>query len=133
MRNLILALPLLLTLVPESYSQALPDLPLGMASRDVMADSTSGARVPSPAAWLPAGLEGRIQGNHVVLDWTAAARPPAEFRILHPGGRLIATRLGRRSVQGWMSTVRVAGWPRGVYLAEVRSGDLVSSTRFLVP
>jgi hypothetical protein len=149
MRTLILILPLLLASVREACSQASAPLPVGREIPGEPADSLrpegngylpgsysgpfSDSPLPAPAETVAGGLEGRVKGNQLILDWTAAARPPAEFRVLHPGGRMIASRLGKRSVQGWMSTVRVAGWPRGVYFAEVRSGGLASWTKFLLP
>lgn len=94
--------------------------------------SLPGARVPPPAR-SGDGLVGQVLGGRLSLDWTSTSRLPAAFRILSQQGRVIASRPGRRSAQGWLATVRVAGWPRGVYLVEARSGDLRSSAKILIP
>lgn len=84
---------------------------------------------PAPAAASPVAvspapvLEASVQGPRLLLDWTTPSREPARFRILHPDGRLIATRVGKRSVQGWLISLRVAGWPAGAYRVEAEAGS----------
>ncbi len=80
----------------------------------------------------PDDLESTLQGRKIVLDWTVAESTPARFRISHPDGRVIATRNGRRSVQGWIASVRVAGWPRGLYLITAEAGALKTERKFIL-
>lgn len=78
--------------------------------------------VPAPSPSTPV-LEASLQGPRLLLDWTTGSRHPARFRILHPDGRLVATRDGKRSVQGWLVSLRVAGWPAGEYRVEAEAGS----------
>lgn len=78
-------------------------------------------------------LETRLRGTRLVLDWAAPSREPARFRILAPGGRFLAQRDGRRSAQGWIATVRVQGWPPGLYIVEGVSAAGASRARIVLP
>lgn len=105
-----------------------PVLPDTAALPSVSVGSGEAAPFEAPSA----GLETTQQGRKVVLDWTVGEKTPARFRISHPDGRVIATRDGRRSVQGWIASVRVAGWPRGLYLLTAEAGASKSARKFIL-
>lgn len=84
------------------------------------------AFAPDPA------LETYQRGHRMVLDWTSSSTGPVRFRVLRPDGRFIAMRMGRRSVQGWIASLRVAGWPEGIYLVEAESGSQRTLSTFLL-
>jgi hypothetical protein len=67
----------------------------------------------------------------MVIDWSTAAQAPSHriqgpvhVRLYSQDGRFIARRQARRSAQGWITSLRIAGWPAGVYqvVAETESG-----------
>jgi hypothetical protein len=101
-----------------------PDMP---DTGDAVAPAGSEGQFPPLS-----GLESTRQGRKMVLDWTVSESAPAQFRILHPDGRIIATRAGRRSVQGWIASVRVAGWPPGIYLVTAEAGAIRSREKFIL-
>lgn len=77
-------------------------------------------------------LETEVKGNRVILDWAGGGREPARFLIHSSDGRYIATRRGRRSVQGWMASLRVAGWPSGIYSITAESAGYQATGSFLI-
>ena len=103
-------------------------------SRAATAGENPEAIDPLSAPRSEPSLETRVEGSRLVLDWSSSsARTPARFRVLKPDGRMVAARGGKRSVQGWIASLRVAGWPRGSYYVEVESGPARVLSRFLLP
>jgi hypothetical protein len=87
---------------------------------------------PRRAGAAPNGLSARLQANRLVLDWAGGGSEPAGFTVLSPSGRKIAHRDGKRSVQGWIASLRVSGWPRGLYFVRAESGAKRASASFLL-
>lgn len=126
-----LYLSIVLVAAMAALGESLPDQPIGMDidnhgihSPPILADNA----VPSGSV-----LETRVQGARLILDWTSASGAPARFRILKPDGRAIAMRKGKRSVQGWIASLRIAGWPGGIYLLEAESGTNRMAAKILLP